>query len=222
MFYYATSMIRRVAAFLLTVIVPCLWHAQSEAHPHAWIDIKVIVLFNASGEATGLAETWIFDELYTAFTTEGFDSDGDGTPDANKLAELLTININALADHHYFTRVKQGPERISLRNAEDAASKMEDNRLVMTFSVPFEAPVSPHGQPLRYAVFDPTYYAEVLHAEEPGAIRLSGAPASCSHQLERADPDPEMVALAYTLDQTEGAGDGLGEHFAEWVTVHCD
>ena len=52
----------------------------ADAHPHAWIDVRVTVLFDGDGAITGLRQSWLFDEFYTAFATEGLDGDGDARP----------------------------------------------------------------------------------------------------------------------------------------------
>jgi ABC-type uncharacterized transport system substrate-binding protein len=207
---------------LLASVTAISWISPAHAHPHSWIDVKIEVSFDAEGRATGLNETWVFDEFYTAFALQGFDRDGDGEVDSDMLAELLGVNMTALADYDYFTRVEAGGKAVRLTTATNAASRMEDNRLVMSFRAPFAAPVSVQDAPLRYAVFDPTYYIEILHAEADDSIQLIAAPNSCFHDLEPPNPNPETVALAYALDQTQSAGDGLGQHFAEWVTIQCD
>src|SRR3546814_16782979 len=48
------------------------------AHPHAWIDVTVQVLFDGSGRVTGLREHWLFDESYTVFAMEGLGRTGEG------------------------------------------------------------------------------------------------------------------------------------------------
>ncbi len=91
----------------------------------------------------------------------------------------------------------------------------------MSFVVPLSTPATLGEASLTYAVYDPTYYVELLHAESDDAIRLEGAPADCAYTLIPPDPDPEMVTFAAGLGQTESAGDGLGILFAERVSLQC-
>lgn len=191
------------------------------AHPHAWIDAKVEVIFNAAGEATALHETWLFDEFYTAFVAEGLDEDRDGKPDEAKLNELLDSNMSSLEEYRYFTLVRSGDVEVANAKVSTMSSRMRGDRLEMSFVLPFVAPVS-MATPLRYAVFDPTYYIEMLHADAKDAIRLVGAPPGCRTRMARPNPSPEAIALAFSLDRTEMAADTLGAQFAEWITVACD
>lgn len=208
-----------MGAFLAIGIVAVAKPAAS--HPHAWFDLWVEVLFNEEGDVSGLRQTWLFDEYYTAYATEGMDRDGDGVPDRDKLAELLRDNISNLAEYDYFTAVKIVEEPVDLAKVSEMSSRMRGNRLEMTFVVPFAKSIPVTRRPLIYAVYDPTYYIEAVHAKAKDAILLRGAPDGCRHRLDQPDPDPEMVAYAAALDATQTAGDGLGTNFAEKVTVQC-
>ena len=66
-----------LAFFAVLAIAP---HA-ARAHPHAWIDVKVKVLFDEKGRIYGLEETWVFDPLYTAFALDDRKRGKDKTPD---------------------------------------------------------------------------------------------------------------------------------------------
>jgi ABC-type uncharacterized transport system substrate-binding protein len=194
---------------------------RGSAHPHAWIDVAVEVLFDNDRRVTGLRETWLLDEFYTAYATQGLETDGKGQPKPDKLAALLQVNIKNLAAISYFTKVTQGEIATLFGNVEEASSRMNGKRLEMTFLLPFIEPADLSGGPLVYAIYDPTYYIEVLHVERPDAIRLVNAPTECRHRLLPPQPTPESVMLAQALDVTQSGGDGLGLLFAEKVSVRC-
>lgn len=201
---------------LLALLLP----SPAHAHPHAFIDIRIVVLFDEDGRAVGLRQHWLFDPFYTAFAVEGLPQNDSGGPRADVLAELMEVNMGNLKPYDYFTRVEANGSAMPFAGVSELSTGMRDGRLEMSFLLSFAAPTA--APSLRYAVFDPTYYIEVLHAEADDAIRLVDAPAGCSSRLQPPAPNPEMVALAYSLDRTESAGDTLGRHFAEWVTVACD
>ena len=215
-------MFRSKVAAIAAALIGLLWTASAQAHPHVLIDIKVEAVFNDSGEVVGLRELWIFDELYTAFAVSGLDTDGDGQPEEDLIADLLNANMTSLKDYDYFTRVLLDDEPVTLATAGDASAWLLNNRLRMRFFLPFAEPVDIADRNFSYAVYDPTYFVELLHSGAPDAIVLSEAPASCSYVLDEPNPTPETVSFAAAIDQMETAGDGLGIHFAEWVTVACD
>ncbi len=211
----------RNAAGALAVTAALAMAAPAWAHPHGWIDLSVEVLFDGDGRVSGLRQTWLFDEFYTAFATEGFDGDGDGAPDQDKLVELLHENLGSLGEADYFTRIESGGAVLALGAAAEASTRMRAGRLEATFLVPLKEPVAVGPGGFVYAVYDPTYYVEILHAETPDPVRLSGAPADCRPRLIAPAPEPQAVMLAQALDRTQSAGDGLGVHFAEKVEIRC-
>lgn len=196
------------------------WAAPpAAAHPHAWIDVRVDVLFE-SGRIVGLRQTWLFDEYYTAFATEGFDRDRDGKPDRDQLDALLAENLRNLADYDTFTSVTAAGQRVAVAAPVEASSRMVGSRLEMTFLLPLKSPARTDGV-VEYAIFDPTYYIEMLHADAPDAVWLVGAPEGCRHEIVAPSPSIETVTLAQALDRTQKGGDGLGAQFAERVEIRC-
>lgn len=215
-------MFRGRLAVVAGALLGLAWGASAQAHPHVRIDVKVEAVFNDSGEVVGLRELWIFDELYTAFAAGGLDADGDGEADEDQIADLLNANMTSLKDYDYFTSVLLDERPVELATAGDASAWVVNDRLRMRFFLPFAEPQDIADKDFRYAVYDPTYFVELLHSGAPDAIVLSDAPASCSYALEEPNPNPETISFAAALDRTESAGDGLGIHFAEWVTVACN
>ena len=203
------------------VLAAALAAPPAVAHPHAWIDLTVEVAFDAEGRVAALTETWLFDEFYTVFVIQGADRDGDGTPDQDALDAVMNENMKNLAEYDYFTEVRSGDAEIATGEARATSTRMTDGRLELKFTVPLSDPVSVADMPFRYAVFDPTYYIEMVHAEVDRPVTLAGAPAGCTAAVIQPDPDPEQVVLAASLDRTESAGDTLGKFFAETVRVTC-
>ncbi|MCB2100710.1 MAG: DUF1007 family protein [Rhodobacterales bacterium] len=194
--------------------------AQPRAHPHAWIDVTVRVLFNGDGRVTGLRETWRFDAAYTAFAMAGLGKAGAAPAQAD-IDAVMHENLSGLASYGYFTKVGQGDAAVPTGAATAAASVLRGRRLEMTFTLPLARPVDPAAGPLDYAIYDPSYYVEMLHAEAEDAVVLDGAPAGCTFHITLPRPSLETIAQAAALDRTQKASDGLGAVFAERVAVRC-
>lgn len=194
----------------------------AQAHPHAWIDVTVEVLFDGDGRAIGLRETWLFDEYYTVFALEGLGTDAAGKPSQAAIDDILRQNMENLKEYAYFTKVEFDGADVAFGPVTAMSSTLRGARLDMRFVVPFAAPLDLGKSPMTYAIYDPTYYIEMLHAETADAVRLVGAPPACTYRLVDPVPSLEAVALAAALDSTQRqAGDGLGAVFAERVTVRC-
>jgi ABC-type uncharacterized transport system substrate-binding protein len=194
---------------------------RAEAHPHAWIDVTVKVLFDGQGRIYALEETWLFDPLYTAFSLEGVKRGPNGAPDQKAVDALMHENMKNIKEYGYLTEVLSDGAKAKFSGVRDVKSTEKDKRLQLTFTLLLETPADAAKSAVEYAIFDPTYYIEMLHAEGGGAIELSGAAATCRHRLVPPKPNPDAVGLAAALDRTQSAGDGLGKFFAERVTIRC-
>lgn len=216
----------RAARFLAPLVLLAILAAgpqPARAHPHAWIDVKVKVLFDEKHRVYGLEETWIFDPLYTAFVLEGnMRGEGDKRkPDQAAIDAVSKENLKNIKDYDYLTQIESNGVKAGYAGTRDLVGSFEKDRLRMTFTLLLDKPLDPAAAPIEYMVFDPTYYIEMLHAEGGGAITLSGAGDGCRHTLTPPNPNPDAVALAGSLDRTQSAGDGLGQLFAERVTIRC-
>ncbi|MFW5680572.1 MAG: DUF1007 family protein [Pseudomonadota bacterium] len=187
------------------------------AHPHGWIDIQTRLVFDQAGRLAAIEQAWLFDELYSAFILEEFAAAGQSVEDG--LAELGQADITALAEYDYFTVVEKAGAPVPLARVESFANGIAAERIWLKFELPLAEPVDPATDDLRYAVFDPTYFVEVAHLGEP-PVTFAGRD-DCRFELIPPEPPSEMVWLAAALDRTQSAGDGLGIHFAEWVTIRC-
>lgn len=189
------------------------------AHPHAWIDMRSAVMLDDAGEIEGLRLYWVFDEWYTAFIASEF-AESD-TPATEFLTSLARRNLANLAEHDYFVKVLVDGEQASIDPVTQFDTGLVDERLWLRFEVPLADRIDPHTSEVSYKAYDPTYYIEILHAEdEPVTFDGQGADR-CSARIIDANPSLETVALASALDVTQTASDGLGELFAQTVEVSC-
>lgn len=194
---------------------------EAPAHPHAWIDVKVKVLFDDRGRIFALEETWLFDPLYPAFSLDGVKRDKDGAPDQQTIKALMRENMKNIKEYNYLTEVESSGVKAAFSGVRDIRSGHENKRLRLAFTLLLETPLEAAKAPVQYAVFDPTYYIEMLHAEGVGAVELSGAAPDCRYRLIPPNPSPDAVGLAAALDRTQSGGDGLGKLFAERVSIRC-
>lgn len=208
------------ACLILTALVAAAGPAS--AHPHGWIDIEVEAVFDAEGRMQGLLQTWLFDEGYSAFVTEGTVTDADGRPAQALLEDLLAENMTNLAPYDYFTKVTLDGDRVGFAPVTEMSTRMVGDRLEIRFLLPFAGPVALRGAALTYAIFDPTYFIEILHAQVQEPVRLADAPLDCDHRLIPPRPTAEQVARAAMLDITDSGDDGLGLLFAETVHITCN
>lgn len=185
------------------------------AHPHVWIDLRGTVVLDAQGRVTAIEQEWLFDPFYTVFATEGL----SGAEEA--LTSLAKESLQNLRPHDYFTEVHAGGAKAPLGTVSEFESELRDGRLWMRFVVPLVTAIDPTKQAFTYAVFDPTYYIEILHLEDD-VVAFRGADAvGCSGLIVPPTPTVDAVMLAQAMDQDAEPDTALGGVFAERVEVTC-
>jgi len=183
--------------------------------------MRTALVFDAEGRVTALRVDWLFDEIYSLYSTEELDDDGDGRPDESRLHDFVAGAVERLEPHGYFSVVRIGDRQAGYGPVTEFSGTMQGDRLLMRFTLPLAEAVDPRAMAVSYAVYDPTFYIQILHEQEDPVALEGSAPADCSIEVRPPEPDEEMVSFAASLDQTESGGDGLGAHFAEWVSISC-
>jgi ABC-type uncharacterized transport system substrate-binding protein len=206
-----------IRPLLAAALVAALAGHAAEAHPHSWIDLKVAVLFDDTGKIKGLREDWLFDEVYTTYILDSFAKGKPLTPD--RFAAIARKIMGNLKSYDNFTKAKANAKPLALGGIAAPGAAMQGRRFALTFTANFAEPVAPKG--FAYEIYDPTYYIEMLHAEAKDAIRLVGAPAGCQPHVAKPTPSMDAIVRASSLDQTQTSDTGLGELFAEKITISC-
>lgn len=189
----------------------------AQAHPHSWIDLKVAVIFDDAGKIKGLQEDWLFDEVYTTYIVDSFAKGKPLTPE--RLAAIAQKIMGNLKSYDNFTKAKVANKPFALAAITAPGASMQGRRFELKFTANFAEAAPPKD--FAYEIYDPTYYIEMLHAEGKEPIRLVGAPAGCKPHIAKPNPSMDAIVRASSLDQTQTTDTGLGELFAEKVTISC-
>lgn len=199
--------------------------APAQAHPHVWIDMRSQPLFTEDGLVAGVEIEWTFDELYTAFALDGLPTGKDGKVGQRALKKLADGNVSNLKDYSYFTFVEINGEAAPYADARatwtDTLPSEFGPRLAMRFELALEAPVDPAAAQVTYAVYDPSYYIQILHWEGERALLGASAPEACTIQTVAPQPTQEMFNLAMIAEFLPPNEQSIGRGFAEHVTLEC-
>ncbi len=95
----------RQAAALAGAIFACLASGAALAHPHVWITVRTEIVFTPDGKIGSLVHDWVFDEMYSAFATQGLAPAGQLVT-RDVFAPLAKENAGGLAEIGYFTTLK--------------------------------------------------------------------------------------------------------------------
>lgn len=191
------------------------------AHPHAWIDLRVAVLFSEDGHVEALRQEWAFDPTYSHLLLEDMAADQPHLDLETALRTMAERMLGNLSEHGYFTEITVGGRHLEPAAARDAALSLRQRRLHLQFELPVEATRPDPALPLIYRVYDPTYWIEILH--DPGDVIHLDDGEDCSARIQPPQPEPWMVAYAATLNRDQRAPiENLGRPFAEVVAVACN
>ena len=67
--------------------------APVTAHPHVWVTMVEELLYAPDGSITGIRHRWTFDDMFSAFATQGIEQKTKGTFTRQELAPLAKVNV---------------------------------------------------------------------------------------------------------------------------------
>lgn len=73
------------------------------AHPHIFVEARSRLVLNEDGFAVAVKHVFRFDDAYSAFAVQGFDTNQDGKYSPEELRELAEVNVESMADFGFFT-----------------------------------------------------------------------------------------------------------------------
>ncbi|WP_017941520.1 MULTISPECIES: DUF1007 family protein [unclassified Thioalkalivibrio] len=206
----------------LMLTLGLLLPATALAHPHAWIDLRVGLVFNDAGELVRMEQSWRIDPTYSHMLLQDLTGELDGGTDIDAALEHAAERMREnLAGHDYFTELSLGDQRLDVPPAREARLTLEDRRLHLRFELPLADLDIVAGDAFTYRVFDPEYWIEILH--DPDDIVFVQNQSGCEVAIAKPRPDPQLIRYAATLErQDRSPVDNLGRHFAETAALECD
>src|SRR5215510_540964 len=159
---------------------------RAEGPPHVWVTMKSEVVYAADGSVTGVRHAWTFDDMFSAFATQGLDAKKKGEFTREELAPLAEVNVTSLKEFDFFTHAKADGKKMTFAEPTDYYLEYKDNVLTLNFTLPLKTPAK--SKSLQLDIYDPTYFVDFSFAEkEP--VALKGAPATCKFAVARPN-DP--------------------------------
>ena len=202
-------MIRRFTN-LLALLSLLAGVGAAKAHPHVWVAVRSEVVFK-DGKILGVRHAWEFDEMYSAFATQGLGKEGK-PPTRAELEPFAKSSTETLSEFDYFTFARQNNAKVPFKPPQDVSMEADDKRNVtLRFFLPLETPVAAK-KPFSFQVYDPTYYVSFgLEKKEP--VTLSRAPTGCSLSLVEPAPlvaaDNQKLSEAFFQNMSPGADFGI-------------
>jgi ABC-type uncharacterized transport system substrate-binding protein len=191
----------------------------ADAHPHVWLTIKSEVVYAPDGTFAAVRHVWTFDEMFSAFATQGLDKNNDGKLSRDELHELAEVNVSSLKEFDYFTVGKVGGKPVAFDAPVDYWLEHADGQLTLHFTLPVKAGTVAKG-PVALDVYDPTYFIAFNFAEDDPA-KLVGAPACKLEVVRSGASNLAAQGLSESFFSGLTAGSTFGAQFANRIIMHC-
>jgi len=211
-------------AFLIAVLAGPLAAGPARAPPHVWVTMKEELVYAPDGSITGVRHIWTFDDMFSAFATQGIDGKTKGSWTREELAPLAKVNVESLKDYAYFTYAKADGKRQKDAFLEpvDYYLDYDPKEAVLTlhFTLPFKTPVK--AKAIELEIYDPEFFIDFSLAEKH-PVKLVSAPAQCALSVE-APHDDKFSSSTMRLDKnfmTSEANRGTGANFSNRISVKC-
>jgi ABC-type uncharacterized transport system substrate-binding protein len=205
----------------LGLIALILLAAPALAHPHVWVTSRAEILYAPDGRITAVRHSWTFDKAYSAFITQGLDTDRNGKLSPEELAPLAKENTESLVDYEYFTALKANGAKQAFDGPRDYGMTYADDVVTLTYVLPLKTPALANRM-LTLEVSDPTYFVAFTMAEGD-AVKLAGAPKGCAASISRPKPvdTAQQQNLSEAFFQGLSASSNFGAQFANRAIVAC-
>ncbi|MGH6868401.1 MAG: DUF1007 family protein [Methylocella sp.] len=215
-------MLRRFCSrFILAAVFVTVLAGAAAAHPHVWVSARAQVIFDTNGEIEAIRHAWTFDEMYSAFVTEGQGKDGQ-LMTKEELAPLAKTNVESLAEFDYFTYAKVANAKVEFGTPIDySLEQRADKLVVLRFTLPLKTPASA-SKAFSFQVYDPTYFV-AFEMEKQDPVELAGAPKGCSVNLLGSKPLPaaDTKKLSESFFSGLSPGYDFGIKLASRIIVAC-
>jgi ABC-type uncharacterized transport system substrate-binding protein len=205
---------------LLVALLSLAFAGIARAHPHVWVTMKSEVLYAPDGTATGVRHAWAFDDMFSAFATQGLESKEKGKFTREELSSLAKVNIESLKEYDYFTYATADGKKADMTDPlPDYWLDFKDSVLTLNFTLPFKTPVK--AKELKVDIYDPTIFVD-FSFDKKSPVKLVGTTqCKLDVQLPREMTFAEGKKLSEIPADQPNTSMAWGAQFANKILVHC-
>ena len=185
------SLAAAVAALSLTA-------TAALANPHVWVESRITFELE-DDRVEALTFAWRFDYFYSSHAIRTHDLDGDGALGPEEVRSLRADSFDPLARFDYHVHVWVGDARRKGHEVDRFSARVEDERLVLEFSVPVAPPADPGGDPVVVSLFDGGNEVDFRFAESDFILADGDVKPGCRFRVARGRGEQSGHPRAVTL-----------------------
>ncbi|MCK9916169.1 DUF1007 family protein [Microbacteriaceae bacterium K1510] len=194
--------------------------SAAQAHPHVWVTMRTALVYDADGNITGVRHAWAFDDMFSAFATQGLESKEKGKFTREELAPLAKVNVESLKEYDYFTYVTADGQKATLNDpAPGYWLDFNDSILTLNFTLPLKTPLK--AKELKVEVYDPSIFVDFEWAKDAPVSMVGGKGCKADVMKPREMTYEESKKLADIPADQPNTSMAWGAMFANKILVHC-
>jgi ABC-type uncharacterized transport system substrate-binding protein len=167
--------------------------AAVSAHPHVFVKARSEIIFDKQGRMIDIRHVWQFDPAFSAFASQGLDTNGDGKLSAAELAPMAKTNVKSLKYYGFFTWLSVGKKKIKLNDPDKYFLRDLGGLLTLYYELPLATPTPP-GPEMTLEVYDPEYFVAFTFTKKD-PVTLYNAPPGCTAAYHPPHPlDAKIMA----------------------------
>jgi ABC-type uncharacterized transport system substrate-binding protein len=214
---------RGIFSILAALAGLVLADGAASAHPHVWVTMKSEIVYAPDGAITGIRHAWTFDDMFSAYATQGIEAKKRGEFTREELAPLAEVNVTSLKEYDFFTNELADGNKLDFGDPPAGyylEFNSKDTQLTLHFTLPLKAPVK--AKDVSFEIYDREFFVDFSFAKKDPA-KLAGAPAKCKLTVGR--PAEMGSALSQRLSQL-GPNQRdptltIGAEYANKIAVKC-
>jgi len=185
----------RAAVVAAAALIPL----PAAAHPHVFVEARAEIVFNAAGDISAVRHVWRFDEAFSAYASQGFDTNRDHVFSMEELQPLAQVNVESLKEYHYFTYVDIDGKQQTLADPKEYFLKEEGGQLTLFYTLPLAKPIDASGHTVRIDIYDPEYFVAVTFVPDTPMALTGDVPAGCTLEVKEPEELDPMAATQLAL-----------------------
>jgi len=194
--------------------------SAAQAHPHVWVTMRTALVYDEAGNITGVRHAWAFDDMFSAFATQGLESKEKGKFTREELAPLAKVNVESLKEYEYFTYVTADGQKVALNDpAPGYWLDFKDSVLTLNFTLPLKTPLK--AKELKVEVYDPSIFVDFEWAKKDPVAMVGGKGCKADVMVPREMTAQEARKLAEIPADAPNVDMAWGAMFANKILVHC-
>jgi ABC-type uncharacterized transport system substrate-binding protein len=212
--------VRRFGAW--TLALAWLYASAADAHPHVWVTMRSHIEFAPDGKVRAILHDWVFDEMYSAYATQGLAPKGQLATRAI-FAPLARENAGGLAEVGYYTTLRiDGKVMEFAPVTEYWMEERADHLVAFHVRLDLKAPTAIH-QFGSLLVADPEFYIDFEFDDPPNGVVMDHAPPGCSDSLTKPKSldsgDKQKLSESFFTNLSPGSN--FGFKMASRVILAC-